>query len=364
MPDHKRLTICLLTVSLISFIVVVGSPENASAAAAAANKEVPQTLLAKMNANFRPKARPTSQAEFIEIMTKQTLEVIKLGLSAESEYPGAQNLSHARGMMLEAAGFLQETAPSSAHKAQLLGIAGRIMKAPASAKLKAQADFIITRWKIAPSPRSIAKDAEKQIRAYMKRHSKTTAKTTAVIRGTIMAGLAKLTKLQDELAAILEKDHADTPGITAFLLSIGRRPLFRATLTKLDATTLTLPDDMLGKVLVIDFWATWCRPCIQSLPRLKQTYATYKSKGVEIIGISFDRSDSRDMLTKFVKKHNLNWTHTYSGKYWDDPTGKKYGVTGIPAVWVIGRDGRIVSNNARSNLDEVINKALKTKPAK
>ncbi len=342
---------------------VIGSLDLVQPAAAADVKDVPKTLLTKMNANFRPKVRPTSQAQFIEIMTKQTNEIIRLGLSAEKEYPGAKNLTHVRGMMLEAAGFLQKNEPNESNKSRLLGIAARIMKDKGSPKLKAQADFIITRWKIAPKSDNIAKDAEKQIRNYIKRNDAPEAKTTAAVRATIMSGIAQLDKLRDELATVLEKEHADAPGITAFLLSIGRKPTFKAELTKLDASKLSLPKDLLGKVVVVDFWATWCGPCVKSLPHMKQVYAKYKDKGVEIVGISFDRAGDKEKLSAFVKKQNLTWIQTYSGKYWNDPTGQKYGIRGIPAIWVIGKDGKIVSNNARGNLEAVIDTALKA-PAK
>ncbi|MDP6544236.1 MAG: TlpA disulfide reductase family protein [Phycisphaerae bacterium] len=353
MPDHRLLTTCLLLVSFLA----AGSLCHAEPAVTA--RDVPPSLLKRMNANFRPKVRPTSQEQFIKIMTEQTAEILKLGQSAEKEYPGAKGLTHVRGMMLEAAGFLQENSPGKANKSQLLAIASRIMGSGAPDRLKAQADFVVTRWKIAPAPNRIAKDAAKQILDYLKRHDTPKVKVTAIVRGTIMAGIANLDKLRDELATILEEKYDAAPGVTGFLLGIGRNPTFRAKLTKLDSTTLSLPDDLLGKVVVIDFWATWCRPCLQSLPHMKQVYTRYKKKGVEIVGISFDRKGKKDMLAGFVKKHNLDWIHTYSGKYWDDPTGRKYGISGIPAIWVIGKDGKILSNNARSNLERIIDKALR-----
>ena len=53
----------------------------------------------------------------------------------------------------------------------------------------------------------------------------------------------------------------------------------------------------------------------------------------------------------------MPWTHSYSGEYWDDPTAKEYMVRGIPAIWVIGKDGKIISDEARGNLGETIDKA-------
>jgi hypothetical protein len=70
------------------------------------------------------------------------------------------------------------------------------------------------------------------------------------------------------------------------------------------------------------------------------------------------------MLIDFVKENQLSWIHTYSGKYWNDPTGRKYGIRGIPSIWVIGKDGKIVSNDAGVNLETVLDEALKAPTGK
>jgi len=355
--------VCVLTI-LLCTAIPIGAKGPATKPAGSGVKDVPTTLLRDMNALFRPRTRPTSQKNYLNIMRKQTAEIILLGEAAEKKYPGAPGLSHVRGMMLAAAGFLQEQTPSKSNQALQLGIARRILDNPSAPKLKAQADFIVTRLKIAPSSDKIAPDAEKQIRAYLKRHAGGEAKVTAIVRATIMARVAKLGKLRDELAAVLSDKYAEVPGVTRFLVSIGHGPEFRAELTRLDGTKLVLPRDLLGKVVVVDFWATWCDPCIQTLPHMKQVYARYKAKGVEIVGISFDRAGQKKMLAAFVKDKKLGWIHTYSGKYREDPTGKKYGITGIPSIWVLGKDGRIVSDNARSSLEQTIDQALKAKPPK
>ena len=80
-----------------------------------------------------------------------------------------------------------------------------------------------------------------------------------------------------------------------------------------------------------------------------------------LLGISLDGpgSTGREALAAFVRRERLNWIHTYSGKKWEDPTVKKYGIRGIPAIWVVGKNGRVVSTNARGNLEAIIEKALK-----
>lgn len=322
---------------------------------------VPQTVLQKIDEFFRPPGRPRTREEYTKMLAqyaKQMQDLLKTGEQAEGKYPKAANLHVLRVRMLEAAHFLAQYRKSDPARKNLLAVAGRLAASAAPPKSRVQADYFVTLDKIAPSGKPPAKDAGKQIRTYVKRYGKTPAEATALIRAVDLAKKTGQTTVEKELLDTLEKDHATDGAAHLLLRRAGRRPPFYAEVSLLNGKKLSLPDGAKGKVLVVDFWAMWCPPCLVALPHMKQLYAKYKPKGVEFLGISLDRANSRDKLAAFIKTNQIEWLHAYSGKYWDDPTARHYGIRGIPSVWVIGKDGRVVSDNARGNLEGVIQQAL------
>jgi thiol-disulfide isomerase/thioredoxin len=100
-----------------------------------------------------------------------------------------------------------------------------------------------------------------------------------------------------------------------------------------------------GKVVLIDFWATWCGPCIAEIPNVVEQYEKYHAKGFEVLGISLD--EEKDKVDAFVAEHKIPWPIIYAGKGWQDPTAQFYGISGIPQLILIGRDGNVITLNAR-----------------
>lgn len=92
-----------------------------------------------------------------------------------------------------------------------------------------------------------------------------------------------------------------------------------------------------GRVLLIDFWATWCSPCVKEVPNLKKYYAEFKEIGFEIISISMDYDKKK--LVEFIKEKKLNWPIVFGGKGWKDETRELYGVTNIPSTWLVDKKG-------------------------
>lgn len=102
---------------------------------------------------------------------------------------------------------------------------------------------------------------------------------------------------------------------------------------------------MKGKVVLVDFWATWCGPCIQELPNVQDAYAKFHDKGFEIIAISLDKDESK--LKKFVEDKKLPWAQHFDGKGWSNEISTSFGITSIPATYLIGKDGTVVDKNLR-----------------
>lgn len=103
-----------------------------------------------------------------------------------------------------------------------------------------------------------------------------------------------------------------------------------------------------GKVVLVDFWATWCGPCVAEIPNVLEQYEKYHAQGFEVVGISLDQD--RDALEKFVADRKIPWPILFEpseGAGWQHPLATYYGISGIPTVILIGRDGKVVTLNAR-----------------
>lgn len=146
----------------------------------------------------------------------------------------------------------------------------------------------------------------------------------------------------------------DQWGAELYLPNVGDTMEFAFTDTKGNEVDLA---EMRDKVILVDFWATWCGPCVAELPHLLETYAKYKDKGFEIVGISLD--DNVDTLNAFVEQNKMTWPQYFDGKAWGNEIAQKYGISAIPATFLVGKDGKIVASSLRGNaLEQAVEKAL------
>ena len=114
--------------------------------------------------------------------------------------------------------------------------------------------------------------------------------------------------------------------------------------------------DYNDKLVLIDFWATWCGPCIGELPNVKKAYNKYKSKGFDIVGISLD--SDLEKLKNFTVKKEMPWRQVSDGKQWSSAFARHYGINSIPATFLL-KNGKVVAKNLRgADLEKAIIKYL------
>lgn len=102
-----------------------------------------------------------------------------------------------------------------------------------------------------------------------------------------------------------------------------------------------------GKYVLLDFWASWCGPCLREVPNVKAIYEDYKDKGFEIYGVSLDEPDQRDAWIAAIDKNGMDWIQVSSLKGWECPAARRYAVTGIPKMFLIDPEGRIIAMDLR-----------------
>jgi thiol-disulfide isomerase/thioredoxin len=118
---------------------------------------------------------------------------------------------------------------------------------------------------------------------------------------------------------------------------------------------------MKGRVVLIDFWATWCGPCVGEVPNVKAAYDKLHNQGFEIIGISLDQD--KDALTGFVKEQGMAWPQYFDGLQWGNKIARQFGINSIPAMWLVDKQGNLRDQDARGALEEKVSKLLAEKPA-
>lgn len=129
--------------------------------------------------------------------------------------------------------------------------------------------------------------------------------------------------------------------------------------TAVDGRKINL-SELRGRVVLLDFWATWCGPCMRELPHLKTTYAKYHDKGFDIVGISFDRD--RSALQSVVQGMDIPWPQYFEDSQDGHQFGLKFGIRHYPSMWLVDRKGVIRFISAGQDMDKKIETLLAENP--
>ncbi len=113
-----------------------------------------------------------------------------------------------------------------------------------------------------------------------------------------------------------------------------------------DGGTFAL-SELRGKVVLIDFWASWCRPCRMENPNVKLVYEKYHNKGFEILGVSLDRA--QDAWIAAIQQDGLPWKHVSDLGFWNNAAAQEYGVSSIPFTVLVDREGKIIDKGLRGD---------------
>ena len=160
-------------------------------------------------------------------------------------------------------------------------------------------------------------------------------------------------KQMDELIAGLERQSAARK-LQKDLVTGAKFPAFDVKDTAGKRLALA---DFKGKVVLVDFWATWCGPCVAELPNVLAAYEKHHAKGLEIIGVSLDRD--REKLASFTKERKMAWAQVFDGDSGPDALAARYGITSIPATFLLDGEGKIIAKNLRGDeLETAVAKAL------
>jgi thiol-disulfide isomerase/thioredoxin len=151
--------------------------------------------------------------------------------------------------------------------------------------------------------------------------------------------------LLQELAKSSDRNLAEAAAAQLTKVQIIGRPL-DLQFESIDGSPVDLAA-LRGKVVLIDFWASWCPDCIRETPTVRSVYQKFKDKGFAVIGISLDKD--RQAMSNYIAKKLIPWPQYFDGKGWANDFATRFGVRAIPELWLINQRGEVVATDVSAN---------------
>ena len=161
-------------------------------------------------------------------------------------------------------------------------------------------------------------------------------------------------KINPTLAVLSKSPNRSTAEAATKQLDMRTKPL-ELKFTALDGKEVDLAK-LRGKVVLLDFWATWCGPCMAKLPEILDLQKKYKDKDFQLIGISLDQDKAA--LEETLKNKGMDWPQYFDGKGWQSDLAARFGVEAIPATWIVDKKGLAHELDPDTDLDTEVSKLL------